>query len=71
MHVKLCILLFFQLVVQFTDVRILAFGVLNTPKTHFSVNDNAWSLLHPPGVRLPELSELENGPAESPFYDRG
>lgn len=63
-------LTFFQLVVQFADVRILAFGVLNTPKTSFSVNENAWSLLHPPGVRLPESSQLESEALVNPFHDR-
>jgi hypothetical protein len=35
-------------------VRILALGVLNTPKTLFSVNNNAWALLHPPRIRILE-----------------
>lgn len=48
-----------RVIVQFTDVRILAFGVRNTPKTAFSVNDNAWLLFHPPKVRLPnEIEEI-------------
>ena len=54
----------FQVVVQFSDVRVLAFGVRNTPKTSFSVNDNAWSLFHPPNVRLP--NEIEDVPTEEP-----
>ncbi|KAF9651080.1 hypothetical protein BDM02DRAFT_3163826 [Thelephora ganbajun] len=53
-----------RVVVQFADVRVLAFGVRNTPKTSFSVNDNAWLLLHPPKVRLP--NEIEEVPTEEP-----
>ena len=43
-------------------MRVLAFGVRNTPKTSFSVNDNAWLLFHPPGVRLP--NEIEEVPTD-------
>jgi hypothetical protein len=46
------------------DVRVLAFGVRNTPKTSFSVNGNAWLLFHPPKVRLP--NEIEAVPADEP-----
>jgi hypothetical protein len=45
-------------------VRVLAFGVRNTPKTSFSVNDNAWLLFHPPKVRLP--NEIEGVPTKEP-----
>jgi hypothetical protein len=38
-----------QLVVEFADVRILAFGVLNKARTMF-LNFNAHALLHPPGI---------------------
>lgn len=38
-----------QLLVEFADVRILAFGILNK-RTSFTVNKNARQLLHPPGV---------------------
>ena len=38
------------MIVEFADVRILALGVLNNPRSNFSVNDNAHALLHPPGV---------------------
>jgi len=51
-----------RVVVQFADVRIIALGVRNTPKTAFSVNDNAWHLFHPPKVRLP--NEVEGVPTE-------
>ncbi|EIM85716.1 uncharacterized protein STEHIDRAFT_169568 [Stereum hirsutum FP-91666 SS1] len=39
-----------RLVVQFADVRILAFGVLNNPRGKYSVNPNARRFLHPPGI---------------------
>jgi hypothetical protein len=38
-----------QLVVEFADVRILAFGVLNKARTMF-LNPNAHAFLHPPGI---------------------
>jgi len=53
-----------RVVVQFTDVRILAFCVRNTPKTSFSVNENAWLLFHPPNVRLPNA--IEQVPTDGP-----
>lgn len=43
-------------------MRVLAFGVRNTPKTSFSVNGNAWLLFHPPEVRLP--NEIEEIPTD-------
>lgn len=39
-----------QLVVELTDVRIIAFGVLNKPRGSTTANTNARILLHPPGV---------------------
>ncbi|CAL1701303.1 unnamed protein product [Somion occarium] len=39
-----------RLVVEFADVRILAFGVLHKPRSTFRINRNARILLHPPGV---------------------
>lgn len=45
-------------------MRVLALGVRNTPKTSFSVNDNAWLLFHPPKVRLP--NEIEEVPTDGP-----
>ncbi|KAI0722757.1 hypothetical protein C8Q76DRAFT_835970 [Earliella scabrosa] len=39
-----------RLVVEFRDVRIIAFGVLSKPRSSFSVNPNARSFLHPPGM---------------------
>lgn len=53
-----------RVIVQFADVRILALGVRNAPKTSFSVNENAWRLFHPPSVSLP--NEIEDVPADEP-----
>ena len=39
-----------QLVVELTDVRIIAFGVLNKPRGSTTANTNARLLLHPPGI---------------------
>lgn len=39
-----------QLVVEFRDVRVIALGVLSRPRSSFSVNRNARSFLHPPGM---------------------
>jgi len=50
-------------------VRVLAFGVHNTPKTSFSVNGNAWFLFHPPNVRLP--NEIEEVPTDEPDMIEG
>jgi hypothetical protein len=40
------------LVVEFADVRILAFGTLNKPRSLFYVNNNAHVFLHPPGIDM-------------------
>jgi len=45
-----------RVVAEFADVRILAFGVLNQPKTIF-INPNAHVLLHPPGIGTSISSE--------------
>lgn len=39
-----------KLVVEFADVRILAFGVRNKPRSTFMINSNARMLLQPPGI---------------------
>ncbi|KAJ7721188.1 hypothetical protein DFH07DRAFT_303044 [Mycena maculata] len=39
-----------RLVVQFADVRIIALGTLNQPRSPLTVNPNAKAFLHPPGV---------------------
>lgn len=39
-----------RLVVEFADVRILAFGTLNRPRSTLTINPNAHIFLHPPGV---------------------
>ncbi|TCD67562.1 hypothetical protein EIP91_012259 [Steccherinum ochraceum] len=40
-----------RLLVEFADVRIIALGVLNRPRSTFTVNRNARILLHPPGIQ--------------------
>ncbi|THV08313.1 hypothetical protein K435DRAFT_642027 [Dendrothele bispora CBS 962.96] len=37
-------------VVQLQDVRIIALGTLNSPRSTLTVNPNAHSFLHPPGI---------------------
>ncbi|KAG5728514.1 hypothetical protein E4T56_gene19539 [Termitomyces sp. T112] len=39
-----------RLVVEFADVRILALGTLNRPRSTLTVNPNAHLFLHPPGI---------------------
>lgn len=39
-----------QLVVELADVRIIALGVLNKPRGSTTVNTNARTFLHPPGI---------------------
>ncbi|KAI0005142.1 hypothetical protein BJV74DRAFT_807212 [Russula compacta] len=41
-----------RLVVQLADVRILALGVLNNPRGPFTINKNARTFLHPPGIEM-------------------
>ena len=43
-----------QLVVQFSDIRILAFGVLNRTGTML-MNMNSHAFLHPPGIERDSL----------------
>jgi len=51
-----------QVVLQLTDVRILAFGVQHKPRKSFQINSNAGNFLHPPEnlpkLRYPSPSEL-------------
>ncbi|KAH8118654.1 hypothetical protein DFH11DRAFT_1568580 [Phellopilus nigrolimitatus] len=49
-----------RLVVEFADVRILAFGVLCKPRSTFSINENARTLLHPPGIHRDEEEEASS-----------
>ncbi|KAI0276300.1 hypothetical protein BGY98DRAFT_986287 [Russula aff. rugulosa BPL654] len=41
-----------RLVVQLTDVRILALGTLNNPRGAFTVNENARAFLHPSDIEI-------------------
>lgn len=45
---------------EFADVRILAFGVLNRPRSTLSVNENATTFLCPPGLQSADLSLVGN-----------
>lgn len=60
-----------QVIVEFADVRILAIGVLNKPRTSFGVNHLAKTLLHPPGIdgdapsKLTTLAGLDMSSDES------
>ncbi|KAF8914200.1 hypothetical protein CPB84DRAFT_1840934 [Gymnopilus junonius] len=45
-----------RLVLELSDVRILAFGVLVKPRSDFNVNPNAHLLLNPPGI-TPDSSD--------------
>lgn len=47
--------------VQLADVRILALGVLNRPRSTLTVNPNAHTFLHPPGID--DLQALRNNRA--------
>ncbi|TFY58359.1 hypothetical protein EVJ58_g6467 [Rhodofomes roseus] len=49
-----------RVVVEFPDVRILAIGVLNKPRTAFGVNHLAKALLHPPGMDGDTAAKLTN-----------
>ncbi|OCH95999.1 hypothetical protein OBBRIDRAFT_809530 [Obba rivulosa] len=51
-------------VVEFADVRIIALGVLHKPRSRLSVNDNARTFLHPPGMRR-EGEASQNGDPHS------
>ncbi|KZT05668.1 uncharacterized protein LAESUDRAFT_655602 [Laetiporus sulphureus 93-53] len=66
---------------EFTDVRMLAIGVLHTPRASFGLNNNARALLHPPGIEKDAAvdpdsdsssqSESESGHTnERPIYMR-
>ncbi|KAJ7780996.1 hypothetical protein B0H16DRAFT_1658683 [Mycena metata] len=70
-----------RLVVQFADVRVIALGTLNRPRSSLTVNPNAKAFLHPPGVApdtaaIKDYSSLKYPlPAQThinyPFYTPG
>lgn len=41
-----------RVVATFTDVRVVAIGVLHMPRSPLIVNHNAHALLHPPGIEI-------------------
>ncbi|KAN0132568.1 hypothetical protein V8E53_009584 [Lactarius tabidus] len=60
-----------RLVVQLTDVRILALGVLNNPRGTFTVNKNARAFLHPPGVEMTSVQVNSRERSRSDYsYER-
>jgi hypothetical protein len=54
-----------RVLVEFRDVRVLAFGVLNNPSTSFYRNHNAHVLMCPPGIALPKENLTQQGLALS------
>ncbi|KAJ6628935.1 hypothetical protein B0H10DRAFT_1777484 [Mycena sp. CBHHK59/15] len=64
-----------RLVVRFADVRILALGTLNRPRSPLTVNVNAKCFLHPSGIPSSSRSETSDGEhysgsSTSPMYSR-
>ncbi|TFK43747.1 hypothetical protein BDQ12DRAFT_675493 [Crucibulum laeve] len=53
-----------RLVVEFADVRILAFGTLGRPQSTLTVNTNARIFLHPPGIEAGEALRDRERPAQ-------
>jgi len=49
------------------DVRILALGVINRPRTSLMVNRNAHALLYPPGLEPPSTSVDGDGLTNSNY----
>ena len=41
---------FLKVVATFSDVRVLAIGVLHTPRSSLTVNRNARAFIQPPGI---------------------
>lgn len=44
-----------RVVATFSDVRVIAIGVLHIPRSPLLVNRNAHALLHPPGIEIDTL----------------
>jgi hypothetical protein len=68
----------YQLVVELADVRVLAFGTLNRPRSTLTINPNAHMFLHPPGVDAddthahhyaPRLTDLVEDHGVYPVHD--
>lgn len=39
-----------KVVATFSDVRVLAIGILHTPRSSWTINQNARAFLNPPGI---------------------
>lgn len=48
------------------DVRVIALGVINRPRTPLMVNRNARAFLYPPGLEPPGTGIDGNGPISHP-----
>lgn len=67
-----------RLVVELADIRVLALGTLNRPRSTLTINPNAHIFLHPPGVdaddmhahhSTPKLSDLVEDHGVYPVHD--
>jgi len=57
-----------KVVATFSDVRVLAIGVLHTPRSSLTVNQNARAFLHPPGIAAGSLgADLNQRLHDSPY----
>lgn len=58
-----------KVVATFSDVRVLAIGVLHTPRSSLTVNRNARAFLHPPGIAATGSlgADLNQGLHDSPY----
>ncbi|KAG2042185.1 hypothetical protein BDR03DRAFT_854604 [Suillus americanus] len=59
-----------RVIATFTDVRIIAIGVLHMPRSPLIVNRNAHALLHPPGIEVgANLKGNSRALHDSPYGD--
>ncbi|KAG2064274.1 hypothetical protein BDR04DRAFT_1130843 [Suillus decipiens] len=58
-----------RVVATFTDVRVIAIGVLHMPRSPLIVNHNACALLHPPGIEITDTHGV-NLKGSSHFYSK-
>nr|GAT58204.1 predicted protein [Mycena chlorophos] len=57
-----------RLIIQFADVRILAFGTLDHPRSGWAVNPNARPFLEPPIIQSPKLYSVLKYPMPTQAY---
>ncbi|KAG1783051.1 hypothetical protein EV702DRAFT_240416 [Suillus placidus] len=58
-----------RVVAAFTDVRVIAIGVLHMPRSPLTVNRNARALLHPPGIEITDTLEVNLKGNSRALYD--